>query len=209
MQARFERRQRARRRLLTVLAGAVPLAVALIVAMVFWPEADPAKPRVTEPETKPMKAIAEVETGQPLTVTTVDGSTYEFAGVKPGMNGRHPYADYVVKNVGADEALFVMPVDLFVSIGQIPKGTKFRPTDGVEGAYTIPSKPKLLGPIGGDWKLRKDGADWLMTPGSSFLVRVSATVPMKAGTQLSDVTLWLFELRYYRDRAGRAVPFPK
>src|SRR5205085_11075026 len=83
MQARAERRQKTNRRLLTVAFGAVPLLVALVAAMVFWPE-DEQKP----PGLAPVAPVADVKTGEPLEATSTDGFTFRFAGVRTGVDGR-------------------------------------------------------------------------------------------------------------------------
>ncbi|WP_344832306.1 hypothetical protein [Actinocorallia longicatena] len=207
MQARAERRRKTNRRVMTFAFGAVPLAVALIAVLVFWPSGDDSARNA--PRSAPVSPVADVKAGEPLRAGSTDGFDYQFAGVRAGLSGQVPWAEYTVTNMGSDEALLAMPVDLFVATRVLPKGTPCNLTEGVRGACSPRNKAKLIGAVGGSPQLRKEGADWYMPPGSSYLVRVTAAVPMKQGVAAEDVSLWLWASRFYRDRVGHPVPFPK
>lgn len=200
MVARTERRRRSQRRLWTALAVAVPIA-ALLAGLVLW---------AVSPGDGTGDGSRDVVTGVPLRADATDGSSYSFAGVKAGVTAdRRPYAEYVVTNTGTTEALFVMPVDLFVTDTLVPRGVPCRPTDGVPGACTVVNKPELVGPVADSGELRAEGADLYMKPGSSYLVRVTGQRPMTAGIKPEAVSLWLWQSLFYLDRHGRNVSFPK
>ncbi|GAB3678933.1 hypothetical protein GCM10027589_49190 [Actinocorallia lasiicapitis] len=212
MMARAERRRRNSRRMMTIAFGAVPLLIAVIAALIFWPDAESPAPQPPPGKTaKPTKLarVAAMDTGVPLEATSTDGFEFSFAGVRAGVTGTVPYADYVIANTGSDEALFETPVDLFVRSGAVPKGVQCNLTTGVEGACSPRNKAKLIGPVGDSPQLRKEGEDWYMPPGSSYLVRVTVAAEMKQGVTPDDVSLWLWASRFYRDRTGHSVPIPK
>jgi hypothetical protein len=204
MQARAERRQKANRRFLMVAAGVVSLVAVLVAAVVLWPEE-----KQTPPAPAPIAPVAEVKTGQPLEATSIDGVSFRFAGVRPVVDGRSVGAEYTVTNVGTQEALFEMPVDLFVRNDRLPEGTPCNHHGAPSGSCSPRNKSSVVGPVGTSPQLRKEGADLYMPPGASYLVRVTTVVPMELGVSAGDVSLTLWSSRFYRDQVGRPVPFPK
>lgn len=204
MQARAERRQKANRRLLMIAFGVVSLLAVLVAAVVLWPEK-----KQTPPAPAPIAPVAEMKTGQPLEATSTDGFSFRFAGVRAVVDGRAVGAEYTVTNVGTQEALFEMPVDLFVQRDRVPEGTPCNLHGAPPGSCSPRNKASMVDPVGTSPQLRKEGADLYMPPGSSYLVRVTSVVPMEQGVSAGDVSLTLWSSRFYRDQVGRPVPFPK
>jgi hypothetical protein len=204
MQARAERRQKFNRRLRMVAFGVVSLLAVLVAVVMLWPEK-----KQTPPTPAPIASVAEMKTGRPLEATSTDGFSFRFAGVRAVIDGRKVGAEYTVTNVGAKEALFDMPVDLFVQRARVPKGTPCNPHGAPSGMCSPRNTVSMVGPVGTSPPLRKEGADLYMPPGSSYLVRVTLVVPMEQGVSAGDVSLILWSGRFYRDQVGRPVPFPK
>lgn len=202
-QARAERRQKANRRLLMVAVGVSLLAV-LVAAVLLWPE-----DKQTPPTPAPIAPVAEMKTGQPLEATSIDGFSFRFAGVRAVVDGRAVGAEYTITNVGTQEALFEMPVDMFIQQDRIPAGTPCNHHGAPPKSCSPRNKASMVSPVGTSPQLRKEGADLYMPPGSSYLVRVMSAVPMEQGVSAEDVALTLWSSRFYRDQIGRPVPFPK
>jgi hypothetical protein len=125
------------------------------------------------------------------------------------VDGRVVGAEYTVTNVGTQEALFEMPVDLYVKCDRVPKGTPYNIRGAPPGSCSPRNKVNMVGPVGTSPQLRKEGADLYMPPGASYLVRVTMVVPMEKGVSAGDVSLTLWSSRFYSDQVGRPVPFPK
>lgn len=205
-QAREERRQKANRRLLMVVVGVVSLLVLLVAAVVFWPEE-----KQTPPSTAPIAPIApvvETKTGPPLRVTSIDGFSFQFAGVRAVVDGRTVGAEYTITNVGAQEALFEMPVDLYVQRDRVPQGTLCNRRGAPSGSCSPRNKASVVGPVGTSPQLRTEGADLYMPPGSTYLIRVTLVFPMEQGVSAGDVSLSLWSSRFYPDQVGHPLPFP-
>jgi hypothetical protein len=187
-----------------VASGVVSLLVVLVAAVELWPEK-----KQTPSAPAPIVPVAQMKTGQPLEATSTDGFSFQFAGVRVVVDGRVVGAEYTITNVGAQEALFEMPVDLFVRRDRVPEGTPCNNHGAPSGSCSPLNKETMVGPVGTSPQLRKEGADLYMPPGSSYLVRVTSVAPMEKGVSAGDISLTLWSSRFYRDQVGRPVQFPK
>ncbi len=169
-------------------------------------------------------SIPSPKAGPVLSVTTPEGYGYGLAAVKagtslaplgesknPGQGLTYAYADYIITNTQRRPALLDYPADLFMPRAQVPASARSRcmPQPGVpEDMCTLPNRSQITARIGDSEPPVIEGADKMIPPGASYLVRVASDLPVTEGVQDEDLKLYVWDARFTSDRKGIEVAFP-
>ncbi|TDB96768.1 hypothetical protein [Actinomadura sp. 7K534] len=228
--ARREREaRRARRRSgargLPVAAGVLVLAGLVAIGLVLTPgsggdggsQAGGSGARPADVEPPPA--------GKPLDVGTADGFRYRVAAVSNGLNEdavtasqtalpsgtSFPYIDYLLTNTTDDEALLLYPGDLVVKRELVAPDARERcePQGGApDDMCIVPAGNEVVRRLIGGELVDGDGGDKYMPPGSTYLVRITAEVPVDDDLTSSDVALYVAEQIFVGTEPAKHVPFP-
>jgi hypothetical protein len=163
-------------------------------------------------------------TGAPLSLSTPEGYGYGLAAVKagtsatplegakpPGKGQTYAYADYVITNTQQRPALLDYPADLFMPLAQVPESERSRcmPQPGTpEDMCTLPNRSQITARVGDSKPPVTEGADKMIPPGASYLVRIATDLPVNDTLQAKDLKLYVWNARYTSDRKGIEMAFP-
>jgi hypothetical protein len=162
-------------------------------------------------------------TGTPIDVATADGSKYRIATVTGGFDERAArsqqsppgtsfvYVDYVLTNPSEQQSLLDFPGDVFVRRDLVAPQARGRCVwqPGVpETMCTPPVKSAIVRRLAGGDLQSGDGGDRYLPPGSSFLVRATAEVPVSERTKRTDLRLYVWKQLYMADQLAKEAPFP-
>jgi hypothetical protein len=175
-------------------------------------------------DTSRVPTVRKPASGPVLSLGTPEGYGYGVAAIKAGTDARplgptrapgegltYAYADYVITNTEARPAMLDYPADLFMPLEQVPESARSRcmPQAGIpEGMCTLPNHSQVTARIRGSAPLIVDGADKLIPPNASYIIRIATDVPVKDGTQASDLKLYVWNARFTNDRKGIELTFP-
>jgi hypothetical protein len=165
------------------------------------------------------------QAGPVLTLNTPEGYGYGLSAVKAGTEAKplggdleppgegltYAYADYVITNTERRPALLDYPADLFLPLEHVPESARSRcmPQPGIpNGVCTLPNKSRVTARVEGSAPLVVEGADKLIPPGASFVVRIATEIPVDAGTEPGDLRLYVWNARFTSDRKGIEIAFP-
>jgi hypothetical protein len=207
-----------------VAAGAV--AAVMIGAFVVLPKMS-GENVALEPQTVDGANATAVmpPTGKPIDVATADGSRYRIAAVTGGLDARAArsqqsppppgtslaYIDYVVTNPSGQRSLLDFPGDLFIRRDLVVQQARGRCVwqPGVpENLCTPPINSAIVKRLAGGDLEPGDGGDRYMPPGSSYLVRATAEVPVSDRTTRADLRLYIWKQLYIADQLAKEAAFP-
>ncbi|HEX2314902.1 MAG TPA: hypothetical protein VHJ17_14260, partial [Thermomonospora sp.] len=158
------------------------------------------------------------------TVTTPEGDRYVMAAVR-GAVGQAPlgglarppagrgyaHVDYVLTNPHRRPVLLDFPPNAFLRRAVVPpefaERCVFR-EGAPEEVCDVPGRTRLIGRLPGSADLVRQDADLFLAPRSSYLVRTVAEAPVPDSAGQRDVGLFVWQVRFTRDRLARRVPFP-
>lgn len=168
--------------------------------------------------------LAAPETGPSLSATTPEGSQYALAAASTGVSTRplpevtpapdgltHAYADYVLTNESGRPVLLEFPADLFVPRAAVAAAQRSRcmPQPGVPADLcTIPTRSELIGLLGRSGPPELRDGDRLMPGGSSYLIRVTSELAVKADLAPEDIGLYVYTARFNSTLKGIELSFP-
>ncbi|ACY98813.1 MULTISPECIES: hypothetical protein [Thermomonospora] len=229
---RSQRRRKQRNAGKVGLAGALTgaLGIGAVVAgyVALKPDAEPSSPPAigAQESTQGGGAVTDApRTGPTLNVTTPEGYGYGLGAARAGTDdsplpGSTPlpkgttyaYAEYVLTNTQQRPILLDFPADLFLPLKYVPSSARKRcmPQPGVpEDMCTLPNRSRITARLNGSPGLIADGADKLMPPGSSYLVRIATELPVSARIDPADIRLYVWNARFTSDRKGIEVQMPE
>lgn len=209
-----------------VLVGVLGIGAVAAGIMALRPGGGGESPRPTgAPAQRHVPAsVAKPRTGPTLSISTPEGYGYALGAVRAGTAERplprgtpppggatYAYADYVLTNTRANEALLEFPADLFVKRTMVDRAARDRcmPQPGVpEDLCTLPAHSQVTGYLEGSGAPTIQDGDSLMPGGASYLVRIATDLPVRDGLAPSDIGLFVWNARFSSDRKGIEVAFP-
>ena len=164
-------------------------------------------------------------TGTTIDVATADGSKYRLATVTAGLGDRaggaqqsppppgttYAYIDYVLTNPSGQRSLLDFPGDVFVRRDLVAEQARGRCVwqPGVpETMCTPPVRSVVVRRLAGGELEPGEGGDRYLPPGSSYLVRATAEVPVSESTKRADLRLYVWKQLYMADQLAKPVPYP-
>ena len=165
-------------------------------------------------------------TGTPIDVATADGSKYRLATVTAGLGDRaggaqqsppppgttYAYIDYVLTNPSGQRSLLDFPGDVFIRRDLVARQARGRCVwqPGVpETMCTPPVRSVVVRRLAGGELEPGEGGDRYLPPGSSYLVRATAEVPVSESTKRADLRLYVWKQLYMADQLAKEAPFPR
>jgi hypothetical protein len=221
---RRRKRKAAKLGLVGALAGV--LGIAVIAAAIVFLRPDPQGGNAgSEGSTAGgLGSVPSPKAGATLSLTTPEGYGYGLAAVKagtsaaplpgakpPGAGETYAYADYVITNTQRRPALLDYPADLFMPVDQVPESARSRcmPQPGIpDDMCTLPNHSQITARVDDSEPPVTEGADKMIPPGASYVVRIVTDLPVKEGVQAGDLKLYVWNARYTSDRKGIEMAFP-
>ncbi|XRQ11205.1 hypothetical protein ACN3XK_10045 [Actinomadura welshii] len=164
--------------------------------------------------------------GEPIEIGTADGFKYRLAAVSTGLNEEavaasqtalpsgtsYPYIDYLLTNPTEQEVLLEYPGDIFVKRDLVASEglERCEPQGGApEDMCTPATNSEITQRLVGGELIPGDGGDQYMPPNSTYMVRITAEVPIDSDVGSSDISLYVWNQIFMGTDPAEHVPFPE